>query len=314
MVWNGSASGATYNAAWLNENGEAAAVFPNDRNYLSPKISPDGRFLAIAAGDPSGNIQIWDPARESLTQLTFGNDDAMYPIFTPDARRLVYSTGESHNVLWWVRADGGGTPQKLYESPGLFVPCSFSPDGRRLAYFTIGNNTRQDIWTLPIDTSDPDHPKAGSPEPFLQTPNGESSPMFSPDGHWIAYNSDESGRMDVYVRPFPGPGGKWLVSSGGGIWASWSSDGKRLFYRTTDGQIMAVDYVAAGGVFRAGKPRNWSEFHGIVPHQPSTFRNWDMSPDGRRAVMLSESQRSRQAPPKLSVVLNLFDELKRRLP
>ena len=312
LVWNGQSASESYNASWI-EPGTEQQIFARAQVYLSPRISPDGRLLAIAIGGAAGDIHIWDSTRETLTQLTFTRAYNMYPVFTPDGRHLVYSAGDNHTDLWWVRTDGGGAPEKLYSSQSLMVPCSFSPDGGRLAFFTVREDTRQDLWTLPIDASDPDHPKAKDPEPFLVSPSGDSSPMFSPDGHWIAYNSDESGSMEVYVRPFPGPGGKWRISSGGGTWASWSRDGKRLYYVNRDDAIYYVDYAVRGETFEAGKPALWSEPRARARHT-SSFRNWDMAPDGRRAVMFTEPEGQSPAALKLSVVFNLFDELKRRLP
>ena len=114
--------------------------------------------------------------------------------------------------------------------------------------------------TLPLDTSDPDHPKPGKPEPFLGTPSDENVPMFSPDGRWIAYRSNESGTDEIYVRPFPaGRGGKWQISTGGGLYPIWSNNGRELFYETPDYRIMVVDYTVSGDSFVPGKPRLWSD-------------------------------------------------------
>ena len=118
-----------------------------------------------------------------------------------------------------MRSDGSGEPQQLLASQYNICPWSFSPDGRRLAYYEGNPKTGADIWTITLDTSDPDHPKVGKPEPFLATPLNEWGPMFSPDGRWIAYGSDESGTQEVYVRPFPaGRGGKWQISNSGGTY------------------------------------------------------------------------------------------------
>jgi len=120
-----------------------------------------------------------------------------------------------------------------------------------------GPETRQDLWTLPLDLTDPDHPKPGKPEPFLLTPANESVPRFSPDGRWIAYRSDESGNPEIY-RPFPaGVGGKWQISSGGGLYAFWSSNDREIFYETADNRIMVVDYTVDGASFVPSKPRVW---------------------------------------------------------
>ncbi len=133
--------------------------------------------------------------------------------------------------LGWIRADGAGEIQRLLDSKNIVIPYSFFPDGRRLAYHEFDPETGCDLWTLPLDVSDPDHPKPGKPELFLRTPSNERYPAVSPDGRWIAYQSDESGRYEVYVRPFPGPGGKWQISNSGGMLPIWSRNGRELFFQ-----------------------------------------------------------------------------------
>jgi hypothetical protein len=136
----------------------------------------------------------------------------------------------------------------------VLTPWSFSPDGRwRIS------KPKQTRISLPLDLSDPEHPKPGQPEPFLQTPAAELAPRFSPNGHWIDYRSNESGSSEVYVRPFPpGAGGKWQISSGGGLYAIWSSDGHSLFYQAADNRTMVLHYKAEGTTFSPGKPHPWS--------------------------------------------------------
>src|SRR5262249_10547764 len=154
------------------------------------------------------------------------------------------------------------------------LPYSFSPDGRRLLYTENQPETGARIWTLPLDTSDPDHPKRGKPELFLSS---GFVPKFSPDGRWIAYRSTESGSNEIYVRPFPSSaGGKWLVSTGGGLFAFWSNNGRELFYETTDYRIMVVEYTVQGDSFAAGKPRLWSGKQIFYPGG----QNMDLAPNG----------------------------------
>ena len=138
-----------------------------------------------------------------------------------------------------------------------------------------------DLWTLALDVSDPDHPKPGKPEPFLRTPSNERYPAVSPDGRWIAYESDESGRDEVYVRPFPGPGGKWQISNAGGSLPVWSRNGRELFFENLDNRIMVTDYDSEERIFRpAGKPRLWSDQQ---LHDVSGTLNYD-SGAGRQAL------------------------------
>jgi hypothetical protein len=219
---------------------------------------------------------------------------------------------DGHSTLEWIRADGGGTPQKLLESPNLLASWSFSPDGRHLAYFEQTAETLDDIWTLPIDVSDADHPKPGKPEAFLRTPADERVPVFSPDSRWIAYRSDELGSNDIYVRPFPaGSEGKWQISTGGdGLYAAWSKNGRELFYETPEHQIKVVEYTVNGDSFIPGKPRLWSEkklfFPGTV--------NLDVAPDGKRFAVdtLPEEPHTEKGPVHFTMLIYFFDELKRR--
>ena len=142
----------------------------------------------------------------------------------------------------------------------------------------------------------------------------EADPAFSPDGRWLAYASNESGTAnEVYVRPFPGPGGKWQISTGGGGWPKWSRNGKELFYRTPDSKILVVPYAASGDSFRAGKPQLWSP--GQFTDRGLGNPNFELHPDGKRfAVLKSSGTEQTPAVNKVSFVFNFFDEIRRKLP
>ena len=182
--------------------------------------------------------------------MTFTGGRSSQPVWAPDGKHILFQSGG--NSLSWMRSDGAEAPQKLLEGPNnVIVPSSFSPDGHWLAYFDVGQDSGSDLGTLPLDLSDPDHPKPGKPEPFLRTPADEMLPRFSPDGRWIAYRSNESGIPEIYVRPFPaGSGGKWQISSGGALYALWSNNGRELFLETADNRIMVVDYKGGRRYFR----------------------------------------------------------------
>ena len=176
-----------------------------------------------------------------------------------------------------------GKRKRLLESKNRLTPDSFSPDGRRLAYLDVAPDTYADSWTLPLDLTDPEHPKPGTPEVFLKTPASEGSSVFSPDGRWIAYSSDESGRFEVYVRPFQSSGGgKWQISNGGGAYSFWSRDGRELYFKALD-LIMVTDYTAKGDSFEAGKPRVWSETP--IRGTAARFHALDLAPDGKRSAI-----------------------------
>ena len=194
------------------------------------------------------------------------------------------------------------------------IPWSFSPDGRRLAYREQNPEAGLDLWTLSLDLTDPDHPKPGKPELFLRTPASETNPRFSPDGRWIAYRSNESGNPEIYVRPFPaGSGGKWQISSGGGLFALWSNNGRELFYETSDHRIMVVNYTMNGESFIPGKPRLWSEKQLF---NPAVLSNLDLAPDGKRFAVLTEPDTAggEKGSVHVTMLLNFFDDLRRRVP
>ncbi len=169
---------------------------------------------------------------------------------------------------------------------------SWSPDGQLLAFVEVNPTTGRDIWVLRMGDR-----KA---QPFLRTPFDESVPRFSPDGRWLAYISNESGRYEIYVQPYPGPGGKWPISTEGGTEPAWNPNGRELFYRSGY-KMMAVDVSTRPG-FAAGKPRML--FEGRYEPTPATFPNYDVSPDGQRFLMIKPAEASESAPTQINVVLN----------
>jgi Tol biopolymer transport system component len=214
--------------------------------------------------------------------------------------------------MWWIRADGSGEPQLLLEGKNPVNPYSFSPDSRYLAYFVTTPDTQNDIWIMPLDSADSEHPKPGHGEPFLKTSFTELEPMFSPDGRWIAYRSNESGTIELYVRPFRGAG-KWQVSSGGVMHPLWSRTGHQLFYETLDGHIMVSDYTVQNDSFVPGRPRPWSATQILAP---SGGFNMDVAPDGKRFIVFPkpEANADDKAAGHVTFLINFFDELRRRMP
>jgi len=215
--------------------------------------------------------------------------------------------------LSWVRSDGAGRVQMLLEGKKDFRVSSISPDGRRLAYEQNSDETNLDVWTLPLDVTDPDHPKPGKPEPFAHTTANEVQPAFSPDGRWMAFASDESGTYEVYVRPFPetAGGGKWQISSGGGKLPVWSRDEKNLFFESLDNLIMVTGYAVNRESFVAGKPRLWSGQKLTVSTDDANF---DVAPDGKTIEALVPRPVAEESKSSLHVtfLLNFFDELRRQ--
>jgi len=259
----------------------------------------------------SSDIYVYELERGTMTRLTFGGLSQL-PVWTPDGKHIVFASSANGLGIGWIRSDGSGEPQRLLTTQNNIVPWSVSPDGRHLAYFETNPETANDIWTVTLDTSDADHPKPGKPEPFLATPSNEYVPMFSPDGRWIAYRSNESGNSEIYVRPFPrGRGGKWQISAGGGLYAIWSNNGRELFYETADYRIMMVDYTANGDSFVPAKPRLWSEKQILY----TGTSNLALAPDGKRFAVfpMPEAAGPEKGSVHVTFLENFFDELRRRI-
>ena len=286
-------------------------IFKN-QPYFTPRFSPDGKRLALGIESRGLDVYVYDFETDALTRLTFGGQLAYNPVWAPDGKHLVYQqvSGDTQS-LEWIRSDGAGGAQKLIEAKAQMTPRSFSPDGKYLAYHT-GTQTNSDIYLLPLDLSDPDHPKPGQPQLFVGTPANEIEPAISPDGRWIAYASDESGTYQVFVRPFRADaGGKWQVSSDGGTSPGWSRDGKSLYFASLDQRIMLSTYSESGQSFVASKPRLWSERRML---QPTGDPSFDISPDGKTIVALVHSAlpTGEEENVKATFLLNFFEELKRR--
>ena len=305
----GKGAAQRWQVAWLDNSGKMQPLMATPRAYNLPRFSPDGRRLAISDGS---DLYIYDWERDTTSRLTF-TANARTSVWSPDGKHIVFGTLTAGSALFWMRSGGGGEPQRLLESQSDLVAWSFSSDGRRLACHEINPETGYDLWTVPLDTSDPDHPKAGKPEPFLQTPANELVPRFSPDGRWIAYRSDESGTEEIYVRPFPSSaGGKWQISTGGGLYGIWSNNGRELFYETADNRIMVMDYTVNGDAFVPGKPRLWSSTQLFYPG----LSNLDLAPDGKRFAVFTmpEATGGEKGSVHVIFLLNFFDELRRRVP
>jgi serine/threonine-protein kinase len=190
-------------------------------------------------------------------------------------------------------------------------PFSFSPDGR-FVYGRIGTQGLPDIWTLPIDLSDPERPKPGKAEPFLNEPQVEVDAAFSPDGKFLAYVSTELGPNEVFVRPFPGPGGKRKVSTGGGKFPAWSRAARELFFYGADERIMVVSYTTDGTSFLSDKPRPWAPTQVL---RDGVRQNFDLAPDGKRIVAFPKPPAGpTEGSLHATFLLNFFDEVRRRIP
>jgi Tol biopolymer transport system component len=269
--------------------------------YYAPRFSPDGNRVAISrsTGFASANADVWvvDLTQHTRTRLTF-DTTADYPVWTPDGRRIAYGRGVLSGIrISIVPADGSGPPESLVTAAGQWWPTGFEPDGRDLVYHGLRPGSKAEIWRVALADRVPHQVLSGDFHNY--------DPSLSPDGHWMAYQSNESGRMEVYVRPFPGPGGRWQVSLSGGTEPVWSPAGGEIFYRSGDDMMAAAVQVRAGFAV-GGRTRL---FNGNYAATQNSVTNYDVSRDGKTFVMLQRVQGIEQS---VFVTLNWFDQLRQR--
>jgi Tol biopolymer transport system component len=254
---------------------------------------------------------VYDPVRDSLTQLTFDAASDSVPVWTPDGKRLVFGSDRAKpggpRNLYWVNADGTGEVTRLTDSPDDQRPFSWHPSGKFLVFVAAAGTSAGDLLILPMDGDASRGWTAEKPTTFLATKAGEFGPQFSPDGRFIAYFSDEAGGTshDVYVRPFPGPGGPWRITTDGGTFPRWSRTAPELLFLSGD-KVMFAPFVVAGDSFRADKPRPWSPTSIQVRDDSSSY---DLHPDGRRVAAAAVHDRA-VVQDKVVFVFNFFDYLR----
>jgi dipeptidyl aminopeptidase/acylaminoacyl peptidase len=264
-------------------------------------VSPDGQRIAVRGIKANDDIHVYDFTNGTLSRTTFEAGDEQNPVWAPDSQRLAYSAARGQVASIYIRTlDSNEPPRPIVESDKFRVPSSFSPDGTRLAYIEIDDSSREDIWTVPLND--------GTPVPFARTSFRERAPTFSPDGRWLAYESDESGTPQIYMAAYPDGSQKRQVSVDGGIEPLW--DKAALFYRNGD-LIMAVD-AGPGANPTLAKPRRVLE---------ASFKGTTSTPGGRRFAPLSGGSRfvawssgTRQPIREVRLLLNWFDELQRLVP
>ena len=307
MLYLEGGASVGHRLVWYGLDGKPGPnAVPEEAQYRNPRFSPDGKHLAASVvTSNSEDIWVFDLRRETKSRLTFAQGRSFHPTWSPDGRWIYYSTSRSGRIyMCRRRSDGTGNEEAVLDAKGVRVaiPNSISTDGQYLAYEQILDSEKSprnyDLYVLPLFG---DH----KPIPQLLSPFLKAWPEFSPDGKWLAYASEETGRLEIYAMPFPGPGGKYQVSTGGGNNPKWSSDGRQLFFSNDISDVMAVDARENGAALQLGTPRKVLK----APMVGGPEVPFAVSPDGKRLLINQTGNDTMQLP--LALVTNWTAELKK---
>ena len=307
LVYVLGASAPQRTLVWVDREGQEEPVPVEPRAYTYPRISPGGTRVALQVGDQEEDIWIWDFARETSMRLTFDPGSDEHPVWTPDGERVVFSSAREGGPrkIFWKAADGTGAVERITDGQTDLAAYAFSPGGQRLVLRELremGPNGDLVVLSMTADRT---------LEPLIATPSSELNADVSPDGRWLAYESDASGQSEVYVRPFPNvDDGQWLVSTDGGTRPRWSPTGRDLFY-LHEGRLFVAP-VTTGATFTPGNPEMLFEgaFDGVAG------RTYDVSPDGERFLIIKQADATSEmaTAPRVIIVENWFEELQRLVP
>ncbi len=304
----GKTAVATDSVLWVDRAGREDSVPLPPNGYGSPVLSPDGKRFAIQVREVSEglrtSIAVYDFDRKVLSPLTSGPGRFFCPVWSPDGKRIAFSRFLSESPrACWKAADGSGEVEPLTEGSTAAFPTSWSPDGRVLFYTRGGGDLgKMDIWALSLEGK-------REARPWLETPFHEFAPFVSPDGRKIAYTSDESGRNEIYVRPYPGPGGQTKISSDGGVEPAWSPDGREILYRSSD-SFMAVP-VRTSPDFSAGQAQSLFADRYLKWAREDGPRTYDVSPDGSRFLVVKPGEVKSVPVTQLNLISNWTSEIER---
>jgi len=300
IVYRSGSVGALRQLAWFDQSGkqiQQVGVPGNAERMQNPSLSFDGRHVVMYRR-VDGNVDVWllEVGRGVLSRLTFDEADDVFPTWSPDDVHVVFSSNRKDRVhdLYQTSIAGAGREELLLTTPQIKHPTDWSGDGRFVLYRSQDPKMGWDIWAVPVDGD-------RKPFPVVQTNFDERDGQFSPDGKWIAYQSNESGRVEIHVQPFPGPGAKTTISTNGGAQVRWRRDGKQLFYIALDGRLMAVP-IRLGQSVEAGEPVALFDTHVGGAVQANLRQQYMVSPDGQRFLMNTFPDEAPASP--ITVILN----------
>ena len=293
---------------WVDRTGKEEPLGTPPRAYEHPRLSPDGTRVAIYINDQENDIWIWDQGRATLGRLTLDPGQDNFPLWTPNGRRIIFSSnrGIGQPNLWSQAADGTGTAERLTTNSHAQFLNGITPDGTAVLYNETTEGMGRDLLQVELDGSH-------RVTPLLQTKFNERNGIVSPDGRWLAYESDNSGSFEVYVRPFPNVGdSQSQVSTAGGRQPLWARSGKELFYLGADETLLSVPVNVIAGGWHAGAPVKLLDARYYTGN--GSGRAFDVSPDGQRFLMIKGPTNAGVPPPALIVVQHWDEELKRLVP
>ena len=310
LVYQPGSAGASLHLAWFDRSGKQAGTVSVPDDYRQIELSPDGRKVAVSMGEPLAALWVYDLTRNTRTRLTFGNENYSHPVWSPDGSQIAYTEGggaandAGQKIL--SKASNGTGQEKLLLSldptTGMQQAlCDWSPDGRYLMFRagTSGTGDGFDLWILPLFGD-------RKPFPYITGAGDQLYAQFSPDGRWVAYTSNETGRYEVYVAPFPGTGAKWQVPQNGGTMPRWRHDGAELFFQGfSSGQFLVAQVNERGPNFEVGGIQDLFSINNMSPSIASD--QYDVSPDGKRLVITTGEAGTLP----LTLVQNWTAELKR---
>jgi Tol biopolymer transport system component len=315
LVYVPAQAGAQRTLVWVDRRANEQPIGSPLRAYVYPRLSPDSTRIAVAIADQAHDIWIWSVPRQTLERFTFGELFDLHPVWTRDGQRLIWGmvSGTEPPNMYSRAVDGTGSAERIIESASVNYPLAITPDGSQLLFRRDGENTGHDLAIVALSGNK-------QPAPLIATGFNERNGEISPDGRWLAYESNESGADEIYVRPFPNvEAGRWQISTNGGRQPLWARGGRELFFRTADGALMVVPVESTAKsqsrAFSRGTPVRVFDAKYYVGSAGLVGRTYDVSPDSKQFLMIkTEADANHRVPrPSLIVVQNWVEELKQKV-